>query len=71
MWDSPRLFPKTLIAGDHDVPDFQENAVFLEREIGGARRVVMPGTAHLPSMEQPERFNELVLEFIDSLEPAR
>jgi pimeloyl-ACP methyl ester carboxylesterase len=27
----------------------------------------MPGTAHLPSMEQPEQFNRLVLDFLRSL----
>jgi len=28
------------------------------------RKVVIPDTAHLPNMEQPERFNELVLNFL-------
>jgi pimeloyl-ACP methyl ester carboxylesterase len=32
--------------------------------IAGARRVVMPDTAHLPSLEHPDEFNAIVFPFL-------
>ena len=56
--------PTLLIVGDHDQPDIVRTVERLAQQIPGARLERMPGTAHLPSMEQPERFNELVLDFL-------
>jgi pimeloyl-ACP methyl ester carboxylesterase len=39
----------------------------LEAGIAGAKKVVMRGTAHLPSMEQPAVFNRIVREFLAGL----
>lgn len=39
--------------------------------IKGARKVVMPGTAHLPNMEQPQEFNRIVLEFLGSVAASK
>lgn len=36
----------------------------LERGIAGAQKVVMPGVGHMVNMEDPERFNEIVLGFL-------
>jgi 3-oxoadipate enol-lactonase len=59
--------PTLALVGEYDVPDKLASADRLARSIPGARKVVMPGAAHLPSMEQPEQFNRLVLEFLESL----
>ncbi len=56
--------PTLLIVGDHDRPDIVRAVERLAGEIPGARLERMPGTAHLPSMEQPDRFTELVLGFL-------
>lgn len=56
--------PTLVVVGDQDVPDTLAAADLLARSIGGAQKVVMPGAAHLPSMEQPEQFNRLVVEFL-------
>ena len=40
----------------------------LAAAIPGARKIVLPNTAHVPNMEQPEVFNQLVLDFLDTLE---
>jgi pimeloyl-ACP methyl ester carboxylesterase len=56
--------PALLIVGDHDRPDILRTVEWLAGELPGARLERMPGTAHLPSMEQPARFNELVLGFL-------
>ncbi len=36
----------------------------LEAEIPNARRETIAGTAHVPSMERPDEFDRLVLEFL-------
>jgi pimeloyl-ACP methyl ester carboxylesterase len=36
----------------------------LEAEILNVRRVTIPGTAHVPSMELPDEFDRLVLDFL-------
>jgi 3-oxoadipate enol-lactonase len=38
--------------------------------IPGAERALLPGTAHLPNMEQPEEFNRVVLEFLAKVDGA-
>jgi 3-oxoadipate enol-lactonase len=39
-------------------------AVSYAREIPGAFSRVPPGVAHLPSLERPEEFDEVVLDFL-------
>jgi 3-oxoadipate enol-lactonase len=56
--------PTLVVVGDHDRPDIQAMAGALAGGIPEARRAVLPGTAHLPNLEQPAAFNRLVLEFL-------
>ncbi|HEX6292195.1 MAG TPA: alpha/beta hydrolase [Herpetosiphonaceae bacterium] len=59
--------PTLVIVGDQDQPYVVETAELLERRITGARRVVMRDTAHVPNMEQPDQFNQIVLDFLSAL----
>lgn len=59
--------PTLIVVGDEDVPDILVVADLLESGIAGARKVVMPGTAHLPNMEQPAVFNRIIREFLADL----
>jgi 3-oxoadipate enol-lactonase len=56
--------PTLLLTGDLDQPDILAIADRLAREIPDARRVTIPGAAHAPSLERPEEFDRLVLEFL-------
>ena len=56
--------PTLVIVGDQDISAIQAIANHLAAEIPGARKVVMPNTAHVPNMEQPEAFNQIVLDFL-------
>ena len=56
--------PTLVLVGEHDQPDMHRIAERLEREIPGARRATIPGTAHVPSLERPREFDELVLPFL-------
>ncbi len=59
--------PTFTIVGDGDLPDVLAQADLLHRGIAGARKVVMPGLAHVLNMERPAEFNQHVLEFLDTL----
>jgi pimeloyl-ACP methyl ester carboxylesterase len=61
--------PTLAIVGEHDVQDVHVVADRLEREIGGTR-VTIAGAAHLPNLEKPREFDELVLGFLAELEAA-
>lgn len=56
--------PALVLIGDRDTPGIQRVAEELAVGIAGARKVVMPDTAHVPNMEQPAAFNRLVLDFL-------
>ncbi len=36
---------------------------------GRKRRVMIPGVAYFPNMEQPDLFNRLVLDFLGAVQP--
>jgi pimeloyl-ACP methyl ester carboxylesterase len=50
--------------GEHDKRDFREIAERLARELPDAEHAVIPGAAHLPSLEQPEGTSASVLGFL-------
>jgi pimeloyl-ACP methyl ester carboxylesterase len=58
--------PTLVIIGDLDAPISLSSGEALAAGIPGARRVVIEGTAHLPNMEKPELFNQVVLDFLSS-----
>lgn len=56
--------PTLVVVGELERPEILAAVDLLAREVPGAERAVMRGTAHLPSMERPEEFNALVEEFL-------
>jgi 3-oxoadipate enol-lactonase len=56
--------PTLIVYGDQDVYDVREAAAPLVASIPGARLEVIPDAAHLPQLERPELFNEIVLGFL-------
>ena len=56
--------PTLVVVGDLDQPSILAAADQLANGISGARKEVISGTAHVPSMEKPEEFNRLVLGFL-------
>ena len=59
--------PTLIVAGDRDHPEILRAAEALAAGIGDARQEIMAGCAHMPSMEQPARFNQLLLDFLASV----
>ena len=56
--------PTLLITGEEDAPDIHAIAQILEQRVPDVRRKTMTGAAHLPSMENPAAFNQIVLSFL-------
>ncbi|MGH2344296.1 MAG: alpha/beta fold hydrolase, partial [Chloroflexota bacterium] len=52
--------PTLVLVGDHDLPSIQAVAEKLISEVAGARKTVIEGTAHLPNMERPDYFNQVL-----------
>lgn len=62
--------PTLLVAGDLDYPDILEAHDLLEDEIEDSFAVTIEGTAHLPSLERPEEFNPILIEFLEAISGA-
>jgi 3-oxoadipate enol-lactonase len=64
----PRLgeiaVPTLIVAGEQDIADVHAHCGAVEAAIPGARRVVLPGSGHVPHLEVPEAFNRVLLEFL-------
>jgi pimeloyl-ACP methyl ester carboxylesterase len=58
--------PTLVVMGEIDRPDFHEIAELVVRRIRDARKAVVPGAGHLPNMEIPAGFNDLIVEFLVS-----
>jgi 3-oxoadipate enol-lactonase len=59
--------PALVLVGEEDVPDIHAIADRLAGEIPGARRATIADAAHVPSMERPREFEELVLGFVEEV----
>ena len=72
VWPDPRAAarledvrcPTLVVVGDRDVPDMLEIADVLAAAIPGARKAVIEGSGHLPSLERPDELNRLLLDFL-------
>lgn len=53
-----------IIDGDKDLPAITDNAVYMEKNIPGAKRVLMKDVAHMLNMEKPEELNKLMMDFL-------
>jgi 3-oxoadipate enol-lactonase len=60
--------PTLVLVGEEDLPDIHEIADRLEREIPNAQRASIADTAHVPSLERPREFDQLVLPFLQSVQ---
>ena len=56
--------PTLVIVGDYDIPSKLTLTEHLATTIPGAQKVVIPGVAHMVTMEQPEVFNRAALAFL-------
>jgi 3-oxoadipate enol-lactonase len=57
--------PTLIVVGKDDLPETHITADLLASKIKGARKVVMSDAAHLPNLEHPEKFNRLLVDFLN------
>jgi pimeloyl-ACP methyl ester carboxylesterase len=56
--------PTLLLVGEHELPNARATVDFLAQRIAGAQRVEFPNAAHWLNVEYPDRFNQVVLDFL-------
>lgn len=56
--------PVLVVVGEHDLPINHRVAGLLVEGIPNAELTVIPGAAHLPSLENPELFNQVLRDFL-------
>ena len=62
--------PTLVIVGDQDTP-FLGPCEYMAKKIPGARLEVIAGAGHSSNLDQPDAFNRILFDFLDSLRPAR
>jgi pimeloyl-ACP methyl ester carboxylesterase len=60
--------PTMVIAGALDHPEILRAAEFMAHEIPSTKKLIIPNSAHLPNMEQPDAFNQAVFDFLQEPE---
>lgn len=58
--------PVLIIDGDKDLPLIATCSDYMEKHIPDAKRVIIPGVAHMLNIEQPARVNALMLDFLQA-----
>jgi pimeloyl-ACP methyl ester carboxylesterase len=56
--------PVLVVVGERDKRDFRESAELLAQTLPDGRHAVIEGAGHLPPLERPEAFRQLVLDFL-------
>ena len=59
--------PVLVIVGAHDTPYILAAADYMVEKIPSARKVLIEDAAHLPNMDQPEKFQAIVTNFLEAL----
>jgi len=59
--------PALILAGALDHPEILRAAESMAREIQGAQKAILPNSAHFLNMENPQLFNQAVLNFLGGL----
>lgn len=59
--------PVLVIVGSNDIPYIQAAATYIVQNASQARMVVISDAGHLPNMDHPDQFREIVTEFLDDV----
>ena len=59
--------PTLIMVGEEDIADNHAVSGAIQVGINGSKRVVFPDAGHLVSLEQPEIFNQIAFEFLQSV----
>jgi pimeloyl-ACP methyl ester carboxylesterase len=56
--------PTLILIGEYDTTGTLAKADKLNKDVPGARQIVFPGAAHMLPMEQSQRFNDEIFNFL-------
>ncbi len=59
--------PVLVIVGVHDTPYIQAAASYMVEKLPSASKVVIPDAAHLPNLDHPSQFQQVVTSFLEQL----
>jgi len=59
--------PALVVIGGRDVLDFRLMGEALAEGLPNATRHLWPDSGHVPNMEEPDRFNELIIDFLNTV----
>lgn len=59
--------PTLIVVGAHDEPVLLQAADYLAERLSDHPAVIIEDAAHLPSLEQPQRFNAVIRDFLASI----
>lgn len=62
--------PSLVVVGSEDKP-FLIASDYMTKKIPGCRKVVIPDAGHAVNIDQPEKFNAAVLQFLESVKSER
>ena len=65
-----RRFPFLLVWGERDSIIPVEHGRAAHEQLAGSRLEIFESSGHFPQLDEPERFLELLIDFIDSTEPV-
>ena len=57
--------PTLIIDGALDDPEILRAGELMHKQIPGAKKIILPESAHVPNMEKPVEFNQAVLSFLN------
>ncbi|MBB6131753.1 alpha/beta fold hydrolase [Mucilaginibacter lappiensis] len=60
-------FPTLIVVGDQDVFTPVSTAEYMQTRISKAELAIIKDAGHMPNMEQPEQFNQLLKNYLDKL----
>ncbi len=71
LGELPRIgIPTLIVVGEEDPGTPVAAAQAIHERIAGSRLVILPSASHLANVEQAERFNRLLLEFLETAPAA-
>jgi pimeloyl-ACP methyl ester carboxylesterase len=60
-------FPALIVVGDQDVFTPIATAQYMQTRIKGAKLAIVNNAGHIPNMEQPHHFNQLLKDYLDTV----
>jgi pimeloyl-ACP methyl ester carboxylesterase len=60
--------PVLIVVGEGDMDAFRREADFVSKHIAGARLVQVPGAGHFVNLEQPAKYNDILLSWLKHVE---